>query len=315
MDRHAKILVAGDATLIGSAILRHLQNSGCAHVMGTPHALDLTCARSVESYFAEMQPDYVFLAAGRSGGIAANQSFPADLMRDNLLVESHIIHNAYQSRVRKLVYLASSCCYPRLAAQPMREEALLTGPLEPTNEAYALAKIAGIKLCQAYNRQHGTRFVSVIPANAFGPGDDFSPEESHVIAALIRKVHAAKAQGQDEVEVWGSGAPRREFIYAPDLADACTMVIDRYDGTEPINIGAGTDLSIRELAEAVCETVGYSGRLRFDASKPDGMPRKILDSGKLHRLGWRPRTLFMDALAETYAWFLHHEAERMPTHA
>ncbi len=213
------------------------------------------------------------------------------------------------------MYLASSCSYPRLAPQPIPEEALLTGALEPTNEAYALAKIAGMKLCQAYRQQYGACFVSAIPANAFGPGDDFGPEESHVIGALIRRMHEAKYHDRAEVEVWGSGAARREFIYAGDLADACLFVMKHYDGAEPINLGAGADLSIRELAEAIRQTVGYTGRLRFDASKPDGMPRKALDSRKLYRLGWRAQAVFEDALAQTYAWYLHNECEKELTHA
>jgi GDP-L-fucose synthase len=314
MDKRAPVLVAGETTLIGSAISRHLRAGGY-RVLPGPGDADLADGQSVEAYFAATGPQYVFLVAGRSGGIAANQRFPADLMLDNLLVASHVIHAAHRHGVRKLVYLASSCCYPRQVPQPIGEAALLSGPLEPTNEAYAVAKIAGIKLCQAYARQHGARFVTAIPANAFGPGDDFSPEESHVIAALVRKVHQARVDGQESVAVWGSGTPRREFIYAPDLADACEFVMHHYEDAEPINLGTGIDLSIRELAEMVCATVGYHGTLEFDATRPDGMPRKVLDSSKLSRLGWRPRTRFTDALAETYAWFLEHTWAKELTHA
>jgi GDP-L-fucose synthase len=315
LDKEARIYVAGGSTLIGAALLSQLTDDGSGSVIGGVGEPDLTDACAVDEYFAAHAPEYVFLAAGRSGGIAANQRYPAELIRDNLLVECNVIHSAYRHGVRKLVYLASSCSYPRLAPQPILEAALLTGPLEPTNEAYAVAKIAGIKLCQAYRQQYGVHFVAAIPANAFGPGDDFSLEESHVIAALIRKMHEAKTRGRAEVEVWGSGTPRREFIFVRDLADACLWVMNRYDGIEPINLGAGVDVSIRELAEAVRETVGYTGRLRFDASKPDGMPRKALDSSKLYGLGWRPQAGFQDALAETYAWFLQCECEKELTHA
>jgi GDP-L-fucose synthase len=315
VEKNARIYVAGGHTLIGAALIERLEQAGYTDVLGRCDETDLTNPWQVEAFFATHRPEYVFLTAGRSGGIAANQRYPADLMRDNLLVECNVLHSAYAQRVRKLLYLASSCSYPRLAPQPLREDVLLTGPLEPTNEAYAVAKIAGIKLCQAYRQQYGAPFLSAIPANAFGPGDDFSLEESHVIAALLRKMHAAKVDGCSVVKVWGSGAPRREFVFAPELADACLYVMDHYDDAEPINLGSGTDLSIRELAEAVRATVGYRGRLEFDASKPDGMPRKALDSSKLYRLGWRPQANFQDALAETYAWFLRSEAEKELTHA
>jgi GDP-L-fucose synthase len=315
VEKDARIYVAGGQTLIGSALLYRLEQAGYTDVVGGTNEPILTDSWQVEAFFATTRPEYVFLAAGRSGGISANQRYPADLMRDNLLVECNVIHSANRHRVRKLLYLGSSCSYPRLAPQPMGEESLLTGPLEPTNEAYAVAKIAGIKLCQAYRQQYGAPFLSAIPANAFGPGDDFSLEESHVIAALLRKMHEAKVRRRPEVKVWGSGTPRREFIYVRDLADACVFLMDHYDSPEPINLGAGADLSIRELAEAVQETVGYRGRLEFDASKPDGMPRKALDSSKLSRLGWRPQARFQDALAETYAWYLRCVAQKELAHA
>jgi GDP-L-fucose synthase len=315
LDKDVRIYVAGSATLIGAALLSRLQLDGYSDVVGDAPELDLTDERAVAAFFLAARPDYVFLAAGRSGGIAANQRYPAELMRDNLLVACNVIHNAWLHGVRKLVYLASSCSYPRLSPQPIPEEAVLTGPLEPTNEAYALAKIAGIKLCEAYRRQYGVCFVSAIPANAFGPGDDFNLEESHVIAALIRKMHEAKIHDRAEVDVWGSGAARREFIFADDLADACVFVMNHYEGAGPINLGAGADLSIRELAEAIRQTVGYAGRLRFDATKPDGMPRKALDSRKLYRLGWRAEAVFEDALAQTYAWYLRCECQKELTHA
>ncbi len=315
MNTNTRIYVAGGDTLIGTSLINRLQESGCIQVYGGPEEPDLTVEHEVDAFFASSRPEIVFVAAGRSGGIAANLHYPADLMRDNLLVACNLIHSAFRHGVRKLVYLASSCSFPRLALQPMAEESLLTGPLEPTNEAYAIAKIAGIKLCQAYRQQFGARFISVIPANAFGPGDDFSPEDSHVIAGLVRRIHEAKIQGRAEVVVWGSGNPRREFIFGKDLADACIFVMKHYDGFEPINLGVGTTLSIRELAEAICKIVGYPGRLRFDTSKPDGMPHKALDSSKLFDLGWRPRFSFADALVETYTWFLQWESQQESMHA
>ena len=312
MDKDARIWVAGAGTFIGSAILSRLEEAGFTHVASAANEPDLSDQSAVDDFFAAFHPEYIFLAAGRSGGIAANLRYPADLMRDNLLVQCNVIRSAFRYGVRKLVNLASSCSYPRLAPQPIPEDALLTGPLEPTNEAYAVAKIAGIKLCQAYSQQYGARFVTAIPANVFGPGDDFSLEESHVIAALIRKMHEAKLAGRDEVEVWGTGKPRREFIFVRDLASACLFVMSHYDGTEPINLGTGVEISIGELAEAVRDAVGFSGHIRFDATKPDGVPRKVLDSSKLHRLGWRPETGFGEALAETYVWYLRSERETQP---
>ena len=316
MNQTSKVYVAGGTTLIGTAICTLLQRARYQEVHGGASEPDLTDARDVDAYFAATKPEYVFLTAGLSGGIAENLRSPADLIRNNLLVECNVIESAYRHQVRKLVYLASSCSYPRMSPQPIHEDALLTGPLEPTNEAYAVAKIAGIKLCQAYRQQFGVNFVVAIPANAFGPADDFGLEKSHVIAALIRKMHEAKAQHNREVAIWGSGTPRREFIFSRDLADACVFVMANYNGADPINIGNGFDLSIRALAEAIRDTVGYTGGLRFDTSKPDGMPRKALDSSKLRRLGWRPQTEFRDALAETYRWFLGSECDKKElTHA
>jgi GDP-L-fucose synthase len=261
----------------------------------------------VSDFFAQNKPEYVFLAAGKSGGISANQKYPADLMLDNLLVICNVIDSAYHSGVKKLLYLASSCSYPKHSAQPMQVESLMTGILEPTNEAYAVAKIAGIKLCQAYCQQYGANFISGIPANAFGIGDDFSLEESHVIPALIRKMHEAKIADAEFVEIWGTGTPRREFIFADDLADACIFIADNYDDPMPINIGGGLDLSIKELAELIKEAIGYRGQLHFDASKPDGMPLKALDSSKLQSMGWQPQTSFRAAVEATYDWFLLRE--------
>ncbi len=305
MDKDARIYIAGGQTLIGGAILEELETRGFRNVFG--HAgeePDLTDAAQVEKFFEWTLPEYVFVAAGRSGGIRANQKYPADLMLDNLLVECHVIHQAFRHRVSKLLYLASSCSYPRNCPQPMEEDFLLTGLLEPTNEAYAVAKIAGIKLCQAYRQQYGVDFICGIPANAFGPGDDFSDEDSHVIAALIRRMDRARDEGVPFVEIWGTGSPRREFIYAPDLADACLTVMETYNDEAPINLSSGTDLSIAELASLIKEVIGFQGEIRFDPGKPDGMPRKTLDARKLKELHWRPRTPFRSALEETYRAFL-----------
>lgn len=279
-------------------------------VGGAGEEPDLTNAAEVDAFFAEVAPEYVFIAAGRSGGIQANQKYPAELMRDNLLVESHIIHSAYRYGAKKLLYLASSCSYPKNCAQPMRVESLMTGVLEPTNEAYAVAKIAGMVMCQAYRQQYRANFISGIPADAFGPGDDFSLQDSHVIPALIRKMHDAKILGAESVEIWGTGTPRRDFIFAPDLADACVFVMREYDSSRPINISGGTDLSIKELALSIKEVVGYTGELYFDTSKPDGTPLKALDSKELTTMGWKPRTPFWSALSVTYDWFLQTEQRR-----
>lgn len=310
IEQDATIYVAGGQTLIGSAILRQLERGGYRNVVDPADEPDLTDARQVEALFAQRRPGYVFLAAGRSGGIGANQRYPAEFMRDNLLVDCHVIHSAYHHKTKKLLYLASSCSYPKHCPQPMRIESLLTGPLEPTSEAYAVAKIAGIWLCQAYRQQYGANFIVGIPANAFGPGDDFSPEDSHVIAGLMRKMHEAKVGGAECVEIWGTGTPRREFIFADDLADACIFVMCEYDGVQPVNLGSGSDLSIRELAELLKEVVGYAGRLSFNSGKPDGMPAKLLDSSYLRQLGWQPKTPLRSALLATYEWFLQTEQGR-----
>lgn len=307
MESSSRVYVAGGETLIGSAILRNLEKNGYTRLIGSAgEGPELTDRAAVAAFFDEFRPEHVFFAGGKSGGIHANQKYPAELILDNLLAQCHVIHQAYLAGVKKLVCLASSCAYPRQSPQPIPPQALLTGILEPTNEAYAVAKIAGLKLCQAYRRQYGVNFVSVIPANAFGPGDDFHLENSHVIAALLARMHQAKESGQESVEIWGTGNARRDFIYADDLADACVFVMQHYDGEEPINLGGGSGVSIRELALMVKEVVGYKGELRFDTTKPDGMPCKLLDSTKLFALGWRPQTPFRTALAETYQWYLHH---------
>jgi GDP-L-fucose synthase len=269
---------------------------------------DLTDGAAVEEFFARTRPEYVFMAGGPSGGIQANLRYPATFIRDNLLAETHVTHSAYRFRATKLLYLASSCCYPRECPQPMRVELLMTGRPEPSNEAYAIAKLAGIGLCQAYAKEHGARFVSGIPADAFGPEDDFSPEDSHVIPALIMRMHEAKIAGIPAVDIWGTGRPQREFIYADDVAEAGLFVMLRYERPEPINLGGGAPLSIGEVAAAIKEVVEYPGALRFDVSRPDGMPVKLLDSSVLLTLGWRPKTPLQEALRMTYAWYLReHE--------
>jgi GDP-L-fucose synthase len=309
-----RICVAGGDTLIGAALEQRLQERGFQPLVGIGgDDPDLTCAWEVDNFFAEERPEYVFLVAGKSGGIRANQAYPVELMRDNLLVATHVLESAYRHGTRKLLYLASSCSYPRLAPQPMSVDALLTGPLEPTNEAYALAKLAGLKLCQAYRQQYGVPFITALPANAFGPHDDFSAEDSHVIPGLIRRLHEARSMNQPAVPIWGTGRARREFLYSLDLADACIFVMQHYDDQTPINLGGGQDLSIAEVAQAIAEVVGYRGQLEFDSSRPDGMPRKALDSERLGTLGWAPATDFRTALAATYRWFLQHEAPKERT--
>jgi GDP-L-fucose synthase len=307
VDRTDRIYVAGSETLIGKALLRQLKVDGYANVIDTNSTqADLADGTKVEAYFATMKPKYVFLAAGKSGGIGANQKYPADLMLDNLLIQCQIIRHAHRHGSRKLLYFASSCSYPRFCAQPMQVESLMTGPLEPTNEAYATAKIAGIKLCQAYRQQYGADMISAIPGDVFGPGDDFDLEDSHVIAALMRRMHQAKMAGEQSVEIWGSGSPRREFIVVDDVADAAIFLMKHYTGSTPINVGSGVDITIRSLAELLKEVVGFEGKLRFDTTRPDGMPLKALDSSELLAMGWRPRTSLRAGLEETYRWFVDH---------
>jgi GDP-L-fucose synthase len=291
-----RIYVAGHRGMVGAAIVRALERRGCRSLMTRTHAeLDLTDQAAVRAFFERERPEQVYLAAARVGGIHANNTYPADFIYQNLMIEANVIEAAWRTGVGRLLFLGSSCIYPRLAPQPMSEEALLTGPLEPTNEPYAIAKIAGIKLCESYNRQHGTDFRSVMPTNLYGPGDNYHPENSHVIAALIRRFHEAKESGAEKVVVWGSGNPRREFLYVDDAAEACVFVMELdkavYDAnTRPmqshINVGAGEDVSIRELAGLIAEVVGFRGRIEFDASKPDGAPRKLLDVSGLNGLGW-----------------------------
>ena len=295
-------------TINGFAIVNQLRNQGYTNVVVTsPADLVLTNSVKVESFFSQKTPEYVFLVAGNSGGIYANQMYPAELMHENLLVECNVIHNAYRYNVKKLLYLSSACCYPKHCQQPMKTRALLTGPLEPTSEFYAFSKIAGIKLCQAYNLQYGSNFVSGISANAFGPFDNFSLKTSHVIPALIRKMHEAKRNDcYPPVEIWGSGMPKREFIFTEDLADALIFIMQKYEETQPINIGTGFDLTIKELAFLIKDIVNYDGKLYFDTTKPDGMLLKSLDSKVLYQMGWKPKTTFQNALTKTYKWFLNN---------
>lgn len=313
MNRNSRIYVAGGDTLIGHALRKRLCDEGYDNLVGVPpHEPDLMVRGQVEDFFVEYRPEYVFVAAGKSGGIALNRSQPADLMLDNLLVVAHLLDAAHIYEVRKLLYVASSCSYPRQAPQPLRVESLLTGPLEPTNAAYAMAKLAGWQLGVAYRQQHGANFVTAIPGNAFGPHDDFAADTGHVIPALIRKAHEAKQERRPSLSIWGTGTPRRDFIYASDLADACLFVMKHHDGEQPINLGNNTSYTIAEVAHAIAEIVGYRGRLDFEASKPDGMPLKMLDATPLREMGWQPTTDFRTALTETYHWFLQHEVMEDP---
>ncbi len=310
MNKTDKIYVAGHRGLVGGAITRQLQSEGYDNlVLRTSQELDLTNQAQVMDFFARERPDYVFLAAAKVGGIHANDTYPAEFIRDNLLIQTNIIDAAYNNQARKLLFLGSSCIYPKFAPQPMQEEHLLTGPLEPTNEWYAIAKIAGIKMCQAYRKQYGFDAISLMPTNLYGPGDNFHPENSHVMPALIRRFHEAKEQGLDKVTVWGTGTPRREFLHVDDLADASVYLMQNYSEAQFINVGVGEDVSIGELAQMVKDVVGFEGELEFDTSKPDGTPRKLLDVSRLQQQGWQARIDFAAGIAETYQWFLQHQGD------
>ena len=345
MEKRSKIYVAGHRGLVGSAIVRRLESLGYENIIYRTHKqLDLTRQKEVEDFFSSERPEYVFLAAARVGGILANATYPAHFIYENLAIETNIIHAAYLSSVRKLLFLGSSCIYPKYCPQPMKEEHLLSGPLEPTNEAYAVAKIAGIKMCEAYNRQYGTKFISVMPTNLYGPNDNFDLETSHVLAALIRKFHLAKlaekgqwehisrdeeifgpipgdlkkalgldggkkgssqeAQTGPRVILWGTGMPKREFLHVDDLADACVFLMENYDGEHIINIGVGKDISIKDLSRLIAEIVGFEGDVEFDASKPDGTPRKLLDVSRLEELGWKAGISLEQGIHQTYQWYL-----------
>ncbi len=328
MNPGHRIYVAGHRGLVGSAIVRKLRTAGFDNLLTRTHAeLDLTDERATRAFFDAEKPAYVFMAAAKVGGIVANNSFPAEFIRDNLAVQTNVIHAAHLAGVSRLMFLGSSCIYPKLAAQPMREDALLTGPLEPTNRPYALAKIAGIEMCWSYNRQYGTKFLAAMPTNLYGPGDNYHPTNSHVIPALLRKFHEAKVRGDKTVTVWGTGTPRREFLYSNDMADACVFLMnlpdERYDALlgsdetksgrfEPplVNIGIGTDVTIAELAELVRQTTGFGGDINFDTSKPDGTPRKLMDVSLLTRTGWSARTPLAQGLRSAYAEFVQAASEK-----
>src|SRR5438067_2497269 len=304
MDTSEKIFVAGYRGLVGSALMRRLEREGFNNLPKRDRSqLDLGDERAVQSFFAKEKPAIVIFAAAKVGGIKANNDFPVEFLLDNLRIQNNIIHSARETGVRKLLFLGSSCIYPKLAPQPIPETALLGGPLEPTNEAYAIAKIAGIKLCQAYAREYGANFISAMPTNLYGPNDNFDLETSHVLAALLRKAHEAKTCKARELAVWGSGTPRREFLHVDDLASACLFLPEKYDFPEIISVGCGEDISIRELAELICDVVGFDGELTWDTTKPDGTPRKLLDVVKLRDLGWRAVLPLRDGIARTYDWF------------
>lgn len=305
MEKKAKIYIAGHQGLVGSALVRALKAAGFERLLLRAHReLDLRQQAAVEDFFAREKPDYVFLAAAKVGGIWANNTYPAQFIYDNLMIQTNVIHQAYEHGVKKLLFLGSSCIYPKYCPQPMKEEYLLTGPLEPTNEPYAIAKIAGLKMCQAYRRQYGCRFISVMPTNLYGPGDNFDPMHSHVIPGLMYRLHWAKIQGQPQVTIWGTGKPRREFLYSDDLAAACLFLMQHYNEELPINIGVGRDITIQELTRLLAEVIGYQGDLVFDPSYPDGTPQKLLDITRLQQLGWQAKTDLHQGLRQTYAWFL-----------
>ena len=311
MDKNALIYVAGHRGLVGGGICRALRRAGYENLLIRTHAeLDLCDQTAVRAFFAEYRPDYVILAAAKVGGIYANATYPAEFIYQNLQIQNNVIDSAYRNGAKKLLFLGSSCIYPKLCPQPIKEEYLLTGPLESTNDAYALAKIAGIKMCQAYRKQYGFDAISAMPTNLYGPGDNYHPENSHVIPALIRRFHEAKLAGAENVFIWGSGRPRREFLYIDDLADALLFLMKHYSDKEHVNVGRGSDVTIMELAKFVARAVGYEGDILTDPTKPDGTPQKLLDVGKLTALGWQAQTVLQDGLAATYHWFLDQDRVR-----
>ena len=309
MNKSAKIFVAGHRGMVGSALIRRLELEGFSNLLVRDSSkLDLRDESAVAKFFAAEKPAVVILAAAKVGGIKANNDFPVEFLLENLRIQNNVIQAAYETGARKLLFLGSSCIYPKFAPQPIPETALLGGPLEPTNEAYAIAKIAGIKLCQAYAREYGANFISAMPTNLYGPNDNFDLETSHVLAALLRKAHEAKTRKDRRLIVWGSGKPRREFLHVDDLASACLLLLEKYDSSEIINVGCGEDISIRELAELICDVVGFNGEIAWDTTKPDGTPRKLLDVTKLRALGWKPSILLRDGIGRTYEWFLANYA-------
>lgn len=309
MDKSDKIFVAGHEGMVGSALVRRLESQGFTNlVVRDKSKLDLRDKSAADEFFAQEEPAVVILAAAKVGGIKANNDYPVEFLLENLQIQNNVIQAAYENRASKLLFLGSSCIYPKLAPQPIPETALLSGPLEPTNEAYAIAKIAGIKLCQAYASEHGSNFISVMPTNLYGPNDNFDLETSHVLAALLRKAHEAKMRKDRQMIVWGSGKPRREFLHVDDLASACVLLLEKYDSPEIINIGCGEDISIQELAELICDVVGFDGELAWDTTRPDGTPRKLLDVTKVKALGWKPSIPLREGIEQTYEWFLANHA-------
>ncbi len=307
-----RVFVAGHRGMVGSALVRRLAAEQCEVLTATRTELDLKDQAAVRDWFEAARPDAVFLAAAKVGGILANDTYPADFLYDNLMIEANVVEAAHRVGVGKLMFLGSSCIYPKFAAQPITEDALLTGPLEPTNEWYAIAKIAGIKLVQAYRRQHGHDWISAMPTNLYGPGDNFDLKGSHVLPALLRKAHAAREEGADSITIWGTGSPRREFLHVDDLADACVFLMQHYSDDEHVNVGSGSDLTIYELAQLVARTVGFSGEIVRDETKPDGTPRKLMSADKLRAMGWTPRIGLEEGVASTYRWFLdHHDEARL----
>jgi GDP-L-fucose synthase len=311
LTKSNKIFVAGHRGMVGSALLRRLEAEGFNNLQIRDRSkLDLADESAVAKFFTEARPDIVILAAAKVGGIKANDEYPVEFLLENLRIQNNIIHSAYQTGVRKLLFLGSSCIYPKFAPQPISESALLSGPLEPTNEAYAIAKIAGIKLCQAYTREYGTNFISVMPTNLYGPNDNFDLEKSHVLAAVLRKAHEAKIRKEKKLIVWGTGEPRREFLHVDDLASALLLLLQKYDSPEIINVGCGEDITIGELAKLICDLVGFDGELVWDRTKPDGTPRKLLDVTKIRALGWQPTIPLRNGVAQTYEWFVANCAAR-----
>src|ERR1051325_9738205 len=309
MDKSDKIFVAGHRGMVGSALMRRLEADAFSNVVTRDRSqVDLTDEAAVAQFLMDEKPTVMILAAAKVGGIKANNDYPVEFLVENLRIQSNVIRAAHDSGVRKLLFLGSSCIYPKFAPQPIPEGALLTGPLEQTNEAYAIAKIAGIKLCQAFSREYGANFISAMPTNLYGPNDDFDLETSHVLAALLRKTHEAKMRNDRKLIVWGTGQPHREFLHVDDLASACLLLLEKYDSPEIINVGCGEDITIRELAELICEVVGFDGELAWDATKPDGTPRKLLDISKIRALGWKPEIPLRDGIARTYDWFLKNVA-------
>ena len=304
MKSNSRIYVAGHRGLVGSAIIRSLKQRGFENLITRTHAeLELMDAVAVKDFFEQAKPEYVFLAAAKVGGIHANSTYPADFMRENLIVQTNVIHESWRQGVVKLLFLGSSCIYPKLCPQPIKEEYLLSGELEKTNDAYALAKIAGIKTCQSYNQQHGTHFISAMPTNLYGVNDNFHPENSHVLPALIRRFHEAKLANVESISIWGTGTSRREFLHSDDLADAVLFLMENYDDSEIVNVGCGKDQTIKELAETIQEVVGYTGHLKFDSTRPDGTPQKILDISKINSLGWNPTISLREGLKQVYHWY------------